>query len=44
MAAARRLIVEVVAAKGLMPKDGLGTANAYCVVREFHLQTLLTPS
>jgi len=32
MAAVRRLMVEVVAAKELMPKDGQGTANAYCVV------------
>ena len=29
----RRLVVEVVAAKGLMPKDGQGSCNAYCVVR-----------
>lgn len=33
MAGVRRLMVEVVAAKGLMPKDGQGSANAYCVVR-----------
>lgn len=30
--AGKRLIVEVVAAEGLMPKDGQGTTNAYCVV------------
>lgn len=29
---ARKLIVEVVAAKALMPKDGQGSTNAYCVV------------
>lgn len=29
----RKLIVEVVAAKALMPKDGQGSTNAYCVVR-----------
>lgn len=33
MAGVRRVVVEVVAAKGLMPKDGQGSANAYCVVR-----------
>jgi hypothetical protein len=32
MAGARKLVVEVVAAKGLMPKDGQGSTNAYCVV------------
>ena len=30
--AARKLVVEVVAAKALMPKDGQGSTNAYCVV------------
>jgi hypothetical protein len=30
--AARKLLVEVVAAKALMPKDGQGSTNAYCVV------------
>jgi len=34
MAGGRRLFVDVVGAKGLMPKDGQGSANAYCVVRE----------
>lgn len=29
---ARKLIVEVVAAKALMPKDGQGSTNAYCVL------------
>ncbi len=29
---ARKLLVEVLAAKGLMPKDGEGSCNAYCVV------------
>jgi len=29
---ARKLVVEVLAAKGLMPKDGEGSCNAYCVV------------
>jgi hypothetical protein len=33
MAGGRKLAVEVVGAKGLMPKDGQGSANAYCVVR-----------
>lgn len=33
MAGGRKLVVEVLAAKGLMPKDGQGSANAYCVVR-----------
>nr|XP_024367664.1 protein QUIRKY-like isoform X2 [Physcomitrium patens] len=28
----RKLIVEVVAAKALMPKDGQGSTNAYCVL------------
>lgn len=32
MAGMRKLIVEVISAKGLMPKDGTGSANAYCVV------------
>ncbi|CAK9266232.1 unnamed protein product [Sphagnum jensenii] len=29
---ARKLVVEVLAAKGLMPKDGEGSCNAYCVL------------
>lgn len=33
MAGARKLIVEVTSAKDLMPKDGQGSSNAYCVVR-----------
>jgi hypothetical protein len=28
----RKLVVEVLAAKALMPKDGEGSSNAYCVV------------
>lgn len=32
MAGGRRLFVEIVGAKGLMPKDGQGSANAYCVL------------
>lgn len=32
MAGGRKLAVEVVGAKGLMPKDGQGSANAYCVL------------
>ncbi|XP_024398723.1 FT-interacting protein 3 isoform X1 [Physcomitrium patens] len=32
MAGGRKLMVEVIAAKGLMPKDGEGSANAYCVL------------
>ncbi|XP_024367662.1 FT-interacting protein 3 [Physcomitrium patens] len=37
MAGGRKLVVEVLAAKGLMPKDGQGSANAYCVL-DFHGQ------
>lgn len=37
MAGGRKLMVEVIAAKGLMPKDGEGSANAYCVVRHLVL-------
>ncbi len=29
---ARNLVVEVISARDLMPKDGQGSANAYCVV------------
>lgn len=32
MAGGRRIVVEVVGAKGLMPKNGQGSANAYCVL------------
>lgn len=33
MTGARKLVVEVISAKDLMPKDGHGSSNAYCVVR-----------
>jgi Ca2+-dependent lipid-binding protein len=29
---ARNLVVEVISARDLMPKDGQGSANAYCVL------------
>jgi hypothetical protein len=29
----RKLIVEITSARALMPKDGEGSSNAYCVVR-----------
>ncbi len=32
MGAARKMVVEVTSARGLMPKDGQGSANPYCVV------------
>jgi hypothetical protein len=32
MGAARKIVVEVTSARGLMPKDGQGSANPYCVV------------
>ncbi len=32
-AVARKMVVEVISARGLMPKDGQGSSNAYCVVR-----------
>jgi hypothetical protein len=32
MAGERKLVVEVTSARGLMPKDGEGSSNAYCVV------------
>lgn len=40
MAGGRRIVVEVVGAKGLMPKNGQGSANAYCVVRTLLVQNL----
>lgn len=33
MAGGRKLLVEVISARDLMPKDGQGSSNAYCVVR-----------
>ena len=33
MAGGRKLMVEVISARDLMPKDGQGSSNAYCVVR-----------
>lgn len=32
MTGARKLVVEVISAKDLMPKDGHGSSNAYCVL------------
>ncbi|CAM6022599.1 unnamed protein product [Sphagnum balticum] len=32
MGAARKMVVEVTSARGLMPKDGQGSANPYCVL------------
>jgi hypothetical protein len=32
MAGERKLVVEVTSARGLMPKGGEGSSNAYCVV------------
>ena len=32
MAGGRKLMVEVISARDLMPKDGQGSSNAYCVV------------
>ncbi|CAK9238618.1 unnamed protein product [Sphagnum troendelagicum] len=31
-AVARKMVVEVISARGLMPKDGQGSSNAYCVL------------
>jgi hypothetical protein len=33
MAGSRKLMLEVISARDLMPKDGQGSSNAYCVVR-----------
>jgi len=36
MAGERKLVVEVTSARGLMPKDGEGSSNAYCVLDYGH--------
>lgn len=33
MSGGRKLVVEITSARDLMPKDGQGSSNAYCVVR-----------
>lgn len=40
----RKLIVEITSARALMPKDGEGSSNAYCVVRSSFFVCLRLPS